>query len=428
MGLDSPGEQSPSNVLCANTMRPVILQEQNADNRRNPYYENDIVYIFKITRWILNSIGVWPSLLENSNQFLPNIVIGLCNMFLLFAIIPFSLYLSLDVKDMMVKLKLCGNCIFAVVSLMKYWALTAGKPNLKYCIEIVQHDWKQVEDSEDREVMLKYGNVGRNLTILCLVFMYSSGFMYLTIMQYASGTSVDEHNRTIKPLVYPTYSGLFDSQASPIYELLYAAHSVAGCLTCSITVGACGLAAMFVTHICGQIDIMILRLQKLAGIEGNTELHPKLVRIVHHHVRMLRFSSSVGTLLQEICFFEFLGSTCVICLVEYYTIMDWEVNNTLRLISNIMLLLSIMFNIFILCYIGELLVEKTGDVGSLCFMIDWYKFPVETMRSLILIIAISNNPAKITAGHIADLNLSTFGGILKTSLAYLSFLRTTMMQ
>ncbi|XP_076276376.1 odorant receptor 4-like [Lasioglossum baleicum] len=408
-------------------MQPVTVRERNVDKPRNPYYEKDIVHIFKISRWILNSIGIWPNLLENSKQFLPKIVIGLCNVLLLFAIIPFSLYLSIEVKDVVMRLKLIGLFSFCSVALIKYWALTACKPNLKYCIEFVQHDWKQVEHSEDRELMLKYGNVGRNLTILCLVFMYSGGFMYHTIMQYAIGTFVDEHNRTIKPLVYPTYSGLFDSQASPFYELVYAVHSVTGYVIYSITVGACGLAAMFTTHICGQIDIMILRLQNLAQLEGNTDLHPRLVGIVQHHIRMLRFSTVVGTLLQEVCFLEFIGSTFMICLLEYYTITDWEVNNTLSLITYSMLLLSLMFNIFILCYIGDLLVEKTGNVGSLCFMIDWYKFPVETMRSLILIIAISNNPAKITAGHIADLNLSTFGGILKTSLAYLSFLRTAVM-
>lgn len=54
---------------------------------------------------------------------------------------------------------------------------------------------------------------------------------------------------------------------------------------------------------------------------------------------------------------------------------------------------------------------QTGNVGILCFMIDWYHFPVDTMRSLILIIAMSGSPAKISAGQIADLNLSTFGNV-----------------
>ncbi|XP_076276563.1 odorant receptor 4-like [Lasioglossum baleicum] len=408
-------------------MTPATVQEQDIGKPRNPYYEKDIVYIFKHSRWILNSIGIWPSFLKNSNQFQQNFSIGLCNIVLLFAILPFTLHLTVEEKSWEMRLKLIAFLTFCWISLFKYWSLVSCKRNLKYCIEFIQHDWREVEQTEDRQLMLKYGSVGRNLTILCLVFMYSGGFMYHTVMQYAIGTFVDGNNRTIKPLVYPTYSGLFDPQAWPFYELVYAVHSVNGYIIYSITVGACGLAALFATHICGQIDIMILRLQNLAQVEVYTDLHPRLVRIVQHHIRTIRFSTMVGTLLQEVCFLEFIGSTFIICLVEYYTITDWEVNNRISVITYATILVSLMFNIFILCYIGDLLVEKTGNVGSLCFMIDWYKLPVGTMRSLIMIMAMSNNPTKITAGHIADLNLSTFGGILKTSLAYLSFLRTAEM-
>ncbi|XP_076640670.1 odorant receptor 4-like [Halictus rubicundus] len=408
-------------------MTPAIVQERNSDRPRNPYYEEDIVYIFKIIRWILNSIGIWPSLVENNNKFHQKVSVGLCNFVLLFAIIPFTLHFTVEEKSWAIRLRFIAFLVFCWISVLKYWSLVACKPNLRYCIEFVQHDWKEVEQGEDRILMLKYGNMGRNLTILCLVFMYSGGFMYHSIMQYAIGSYVDEHNRTIKPLVYPTYSRLFDPQVSPIYEFVYAVHSVNGCIVAAITVGTCGLAALFVTHICGQIDVMIQRLQNLAQLGVNTDLHPQFIRIVQHHVRTIRFSTVVGTLLQEVCFLEFMGSTFIICMLEYYTITDWEVNNRLSFITYSVLLVSLMFNIFILCYIGDLLVEKTSNVGSLCFMIDWYKFPVDTMRSLILIMAMSSKPTKVTAGQIAVLNLSTFGGILKTSLAYLSFLRTAEM-
>ncbi|XP_076376048.1 odorant receptor 4-like [Megalopta genalis] len=418
--------QSLSGFLGANMMKPVAVQEQNVVQSRNPHYEKDIVYIFKIARWILNSIGIWPNLLQNSYQFLPKIMIGFWNVILLFAIIPFTLYLTLEEKSVVMRLKLIGLFTFCTITLLKYWALTAYKPNLKYCIEFVQHDWIEVKKIEDRKLMLKYGNVGRNLTVISLVFMYTGGFMYHTIMPYAIGTSVDEHNRTIKPLVYPMYSGFFNPQDSPYYELVYTAHCLCGYMIYSVTIGACALAALFVTHVCGQIDIMILRLHNLADLKENTNLHLQLVNIVQHHIRMLRFSTVVGTLLQEVCLLEFIGSTFIICMLEYYTITDWNDNNRVGLVTYFLLLLSFMFNMFILCYIGELLVEKTGNVGVLCFTINWYHLPVDTMRGLILIIGISRFPSKISAGKIADLNLSTFGNIIKTTLVYLSFLRTSV--
>lgn len=102
----------------------------------------------------------------------------------------------------------------------------------------------------------------------------------------------------------------------------------------------------------------------------------------------------------------------------------------------ILLLISLTFNIFILCYIGELLIQKvyfscafkifvhtnlniqqnchapqTSEIGLSCFSIDWYYLPAKTARGLVLIIAMSSKPAKISAGKITDLNLSTFASV-----------------
>ena len=94
---------------------------------------------------------------------------------------------------------------------------------------------------------------------------------------------------------------------------------------------------------------------------------------------------------------------------------------------------------FLLCYIGDLLIEKvfcfissfvlyvdffinfvcylclftpqSTNVGISCCMIEWYRLPAKTVHDLILIIAMSNNPAKISAGKIVDLSLTSFGSV-----------------
>ncbi|XP_078043426.1 odorant receptor 4-like [Augochlora pura] len=408
------------------SMLPAAVPDQDAGKPQNPCYEKDIAYIFKPCKWILKSIGIWPNVLKDTNKILQKFSIGLWNFVLLFALIPFTLYLALEEKNLTIILSLIGPGVYCWLALFKYWSLIACKPALKYCIQIVQDDWKEVERGEDRELMLKYGNVGRNLTILCVTFMYSGAFMYHAISKCVIGAYVDEQNRTVKPLNYPAYSGLFDPQKRPYYDMVFAMHIMCGYVLSSVTIGICGLAALFASHVCGQIDIMILRLKNLTDQRKESNLNLRLASIIDHHVRTLRFSTMIETTLQQVCFFEYLGSTFVICMVEYYTIMDWNNNNTVGLVTYVLIMIAFIFNIFILCYIGELLVEKTADVGWLCFTIDWYHLRVETMRSLILIIGISKFPSKISAGQIAVLNLSTFGNVIKSSLAYLSFLRTSV--
>lgn len=54
---------------------------------------------------------------------------------------------------------------------------------------------------------------------------------------------------------------------------------------------------------------------------------------------------------------------------------------------------------------------QTGNIGKACFMIEWYRLPTKTMRGLVLIIAMSSNPVKISAGKLAELSLFTFGNV-----------------
>ena len=140
--------------------------------------------------------------------------------------------------------------------------------------------------------MLKYGKIGRKLTVYSAVFMYSGGIIYHTFMQYAIGSYVDEFNRTIKLLVYPTYSALYDVQKSPVYELVYVLQCMCGYVFDTVTAGACGLAALFATHACGQIDVIISRLDDLIDgkfSEENSNLNGRLVEIVQHHIKTIKY-------------------------------------------------------------------------------------------------------------------------------------------
>ncbi|CAL7936632.1 unnamed protein product [Xylocopa violacea] len=398
------------------------------DQPSNPNYEQDIAFVTNLNKWVLNSIGIWPAVLSGNYKLLPKVLIAVSNVVLFFTLMQCVLHITLEQKDPLLRLKFLGLTCFSFISLMKYWALIVRKPMIKYCVEQVQDDWKQIKFERDRKLMMAYGKMGRNLSLLSSVFMYSGGIIYHTVMQNTLGSYVDEQNRTIKLLIYPTYNALYDVQRTPVYELVYVLQCLCGYIFDTTAVGPCGLAALFATHICGQIDIVLSRLDELAAGEqrGKSDSYGGLIKIVDHHLKILRFSATVEAVLREVCLLEFVGSTFVICLLEYYCITDWNENNKISLITYSLLLISLTFNMFLLCYIGDLLIEKSSKMGVYCFMIDWFNLPTRTIQGLILIIAMSSNSAKISAGSIIDLSLSTFASVLKTSFAYLNFIRNTI--
>ncbi|XP_076276555.1 uncharacterized protein LOC143207225 [Lasioglossum baleicum] len=87
------------------------------------------------------------------------------------------------------------------------------------------------------------------------------------------------------------------------------------------------------------------------------------------------------------------------------------------------ILASLIFNIFIFCYIGELVAEQYRKVGQMSYMIDWYRLPKNTKLGVVLIMAMSSTPTKLTAGRLVKLSLASFSDVMKTSVAFLNMLR-----
>ncbi|XP_036147230.1 odorant receptor 85b isoform X1 [Monomorium pharaonis] len=415
--------------LVQSSTEPVIANMENSQDKRavspNANYQRDIRYIFKPGNWILGSIGIWPIAIRGLGRHVPKIAIVICNLALAFAIIPCVLHMLYDQKDLNIRLKLFGLLGFCTTAMMKYCVLVIRRPKILQCIEHVKNDWWQTKFNSDRELMLKYATTGRRLAMISATSMYIAGFIYHLVLPFCIEHKID--NQTIRPLVYPTYSKFFNTQMSPIYEMVYLAHCVCGYTMYSVTTGSCGLAAIFATHACGQIEVIISRLENLThdeNIEQLSDVNQRIALIVKSHVRILRFSAAVEEILQEVCLLEFTSSIFTMCLPEYYCIVDWQDSDTVGLTTYFLLFVSFCFNMYILCYIGEQLVEKSSQIGTRCFMIRWYQLPAKSIRSLVLVIAMSSHPIKISAGRMIDLSLATFGNVLKTSLAYLSLLRT----
>lgn len=120
----------------------------HADQPRNSNYKKDIVYVTKHLKWILNCIGIWPAVLKGIGKFLPKIAIVLCNLVLFFIEVQCVLHILLEQKDPLLRLRLLGLACYSLICLMKYWALTVRKSKIKYCIEQLHTDWKEVSRSE----------------------------------------------------------------------------------------------------------------------------------------------------------------------------------------------------------------------------------------------------------------------------------------
>ncbi|XP_076760687.1 odorant receptor 4-like [Xylocopa sonorina] len=393
----------------------------------NIHYEDDIRYSLQMCQWLLQSIGVWPLVYEGANRLehaISVVVMIACFTLLFFIIVPSGHYIFYVEKDLDVKVKLFGPIGYCISSVIKYCYISLKGSVFKRCIEHVKRDWQAVQDADHRTIMLKYVVISRRFITVCAVFLYSGGISYHTVMQFLSKEK-SKSNETFKPLTYPGCDWFLDERSNPTYEIVFLSQCLGTMIMHTITTAAYSMAAIFVTHICGQIQIQITKLQKLVETKKrDDDSSDLLAAIVHDHVEILRFSEKVEGALRVICLTEIIESTCVMCLLEYYCLMEWENSDAIAISTYLLLLLSFTFNVFIICYIGEVLSEQCSQIGIVAYEIDWYDLSTSEAHDLILLILISQYPPKLTAGKIITLSLRTFGSVLKTSLVYLNLLRT----
>ncbi|XP_076475335.1 odorant receptor 10-like isoform X3 [Bombus vancouverensis nearcticus] len=385
-------------------------------------WDKDWMYSVQINRWLLKSIGVWPiSLCITTTEKSNSIILTFISSFLIsFLLIPCALCTVLvKTDDPEAKIKMIGVLSFCVMAAIKYYILASRGVMIAKCIENIRSDWDRIHaqlQQEDREIMKENARIGRSLAIFCAGFMYSGGFFYTTVMPLCSKRTEIIDNETVRTQAFPIYRGLLDPRTSPSFEIVQFMQCLAGFVIYSVTVGACSLAAVFVMHVCGQFGILVKMLQRLVGSlkeEKNSNVHEqRLGDIVEHHLHILGFISQIEDLLNEICFVELIGCT------------EWEQNDTIGTLTYCTLLISFTFNIFILCYIGEILSEQCRNISLSAYMIDWYRLPQKKALGLILIFAVANSSTKLTAGKIVELSLASFCSVLKSAFAYLSLLRT----
>ncbi|KAK0086497.1 hypothetical protein PV325_003065 [Microctonus aethiopoides] len=379
---------------------------------------NNAQLTIRMNRWLLKPLGAWPLEKDSSviEKSLAAILIIIWSFVLAFKLIP-DIPLLIKVKNLSKSLKITGPLNHCIMSMIKYHSLISEQQILVDCINEIISDWRELKSKNDRNIMINNAKYGRVGTTICVLFTYSSGIFFTIIVPLVAGNIVDVNNQTIRPLPYPGYYKFFDHQQSPAYEIIFFLQCSCAYVRHTVTCATCSLAIVFGMHAYGQLEIIIGWLKDLVDEERTKEdLNRRFSMIIQKHVRTLN----------RICLVEIMGSTLNMCLVGYNIMAHWNQNDAMGAVAYALLLTSFVFNIFVLCYIGELLTDQCKKVGETAYMIDWYRLPERKALGLVLTIATAQNPVIMTAGKFINLSLSSFCNVIQSSGAYLNLLRTFM--
>ncbi|XP_015179319.1 PREDICTED: odorant receptor 43a-like [Polistes dominula] len=376
-------------------------------------------YSVKIGRGILRIIGGWPlddetSIVEKIYSYFAN---AFCYFLFTFILLPGLLRIFVIEQNVRIRLKIFGPLCTCSINATKYSILMTRGKKIKECMKHVKDDWKKVVLEKDYESMMSHAKVGRTLAVMSASFIYGAGMSYRTILPLSKGKMIIG-NLTIRPLACPSYFVIFNEQETPAYELVFFGQFLAGFAVYSVACGVCGLATFLIMHVCGQLEILMRMMRDIVDEKNDNDSDPdkRIAEVIQHQTRARNFVKDVEEILQYMCMVEILGCTSL----------EWENSDTTGLVTYFIFLLSFAFNMFIFCYIGELLSEQGMKVGVTSCTLNWNRLPTKSARSLVLIILASNHPIKIVAGKLMDMSLSNFNNIIKTAVGYFNILRSSV--
>ncbi|CAK9804350.1 Odorant receptor 13a [Anthophora quadrimaculata] len=393
---------------------------------RNERAEEDLKYATGFLKPILGSIGAWPAPPDSSSfmRFLQKTEHVFTYILFSLTIVPGLSYAFLKERDGKVRLKFMLPIFNTCVQFCKYWILVYRAKNIQNGLNMIRNDWIEASE-ENRLIFRSKAKLGRRVVLIAGATIYGGGLCYRTILPYLTGTVVTANNVTIRPLPCSVYFVFFNEQQTPNYEIIFIMQAMTGFIAYSVICGTCGICALFVFHACSMLKILVNKINALADKTDITEalVHRKIADIVEYQTKIKGYLKNIETVTEYICLADVVGGTVLVCLLYYCLLLELENNNTTAVVVYITLQISYSFCIFILCYIGQLLIDENYVVGLSSCTVNWYRLPMRHARSLIMIIAMSNYPIRITAGKMCEMSLATFTDVMKVAVGYFNILR-----
>ncbi|XP_025075202.1 uncharacterized protein LOC105432448 [Pogonomyrmex barbatus] len=374
-------------------------------------------YSIQIIRWILKAISLWPLPVDASfvEKIRFDFAVFICYFLIIAVMIPSGLSIFVESQESFeTRFRSFGPLTFWFFGLLNYSCLLIHIDDIRICVDHVKTDWRNMTKVEDQKLMLRSAKKGRFFGAFCAIFMHSGVFSYNVSRSFGKDIlHVGNSSIEVRALPYPFYSKILNAHYSPAYEFVFLIQCLSSFVVNSVTVATAGLAAALIFHACGQLKILMSRLDNLVDEtdEKNTSLKQRYGIIVRHHLRALSLVTRVEKIMNFICLVELFGCTFHICIVGYYCMMDYIHGNNSNVVSYSMIITSVTLNIFVFCLIGEMLSEQGGQIAKSAYMTKWYLLTGNNANGLVLIILRSNVTVKITAGKVAQLSIATFGDV-----------------
>ncbi|XP_026828774.1 uncharacterized protein LOC105287226 isoform X2 [Ooceraea biroi] len=326
-----------------------------------------------------------------------------------------------------------------VVQILTYsipWLIYTLKYNI-HCLNIkkvevllerIQHDWSILTNAREIEIIKKYSAIGKFITLLVILFIHLSAFGFVLIYlvsTFLSDTAVDVNESNIRNL--PGLTEYFIDQQKYFFLILF---HISFFVWCGLAVVAAteSFYMSLIQHACGLFQIASYRIEQALHkdlvrnvtsiVERNTIINRKLISGINMHKRAIEFVEMSKASYKWT--YVMLGPLGVVSLsINLYrlslliTIKDYR-----ELISSFVFVLGHSWYMFFVNYVGQEVVDHSGDVFHRIYNVQWYTAPLKAQKLLLYLMQRTMRHCTIVIGGLFVTSLQGFASLTNMSVSY----------
>ncbi|XP_028045656.1 odorant receptor 4 [Monomorium pharaonis] len=296
----------------------------------------------------------------------------------------------------------------------------------------IQKDWQSWTIKSEFEILNKFAESGRSITIGYAGGMYAFGSLFplLAIIPKLIDKNVTSEYST-RPMGFPYHVEYYIDLNKYYYPVLI--HNYLTTVIRLTTIVAFDTyVAILVQHCCGLFSVVRYRLEYirnsieqdkgLVSLEEDDKFYKNFVYCIQKHKAALRFARCLDSLYTKVFFVE-VGLVILAMSMSALQATSGNLNAHLAIRHGAYITAQLL-HLYIACWLGQQVIDHSNRVYTSTYRGEWYESSPKSRKLLNMIMMRSTLPCSLTVGKIMILSLPSFSAVVRASASYFTVFRS----
>ncbi|KAK2574928.1 hypothetical protein KPH14_002618 [Odynerus spinipes] len=170
----------------------------------------------------------------------------------------------------------------------------------------------------------------------------------------------------------------------------------------------------------------VLRCKVTQVLRNSNNLRHDIKQLVLKHHQLIRLAETLENDFNIYICQQMIAITFNLCISGYHALVSSNNGDTTTFVMFVWYAIVLLATLLSYCYIGECLIEESMGFSESLYLSEWYELSPMNLKMIYICMIRGRIPLQLTSAKFFTLSLNTFTKILKTSMGYLSVLKTLL--